>query len=296
MHYDSMIYRPPTEAYTQLLQVTSGCSHNTCIYCNMYEGVDFKVSPIEEIKADLKEIAPYSSTIRRIYLLNGDPFALSFEKLKEIALLVKKYIPLCNTITMYASVNSIKDKTVDELKVLRKLGINHLYMGIETGHDDTLKYINKGNTSEEAKVQLKKLNEANMDFITILMYGIAGKGKGIENAKATAELMNEVKTIGIGPMNLNILQGTVLYDLMRKGKFEEASDLEKLEELRALIENLEQKEEMLFSCIHMSNLLSLDGTLPRDKKKFLKEIDRVIDYVKKDKISFDKKKSFGRTI
>lgn len=296
MHYDEMIYRPPTEAYTLLLQVTSGCSHNKCTYCNMYEGVRFKLSPIDDIRDDLREASMKSPNTQRVYLLNGDPFVMSFEKLKEIAILIKQYLPKCETITMYASVNSVKDKTVEQLKELRRLGINELYFGIETGYDETLKAINKGSTSSDAYEQLAKLNEANMDFLSIIMYGVAGKGKGEANAEATAKLLSEVETIAIGPMNLSVLQGTQIYEQVKNGEFEEADELEKLKELRVLIQNLEVKRSTYFTCMHISNLVSLNGVLPNDKAKFLKELDTVIESVENKEIELKQRDFFGNSI
>lgn len=296
MHYDEMIYRPPTEAYTLLLQITSGCSHNECSFCDMYRAVKFKPSPISEIIDDLEEAYIKYPDTERVYLLNGDPFVLSFEKLREIALLIRKYLPKCETITMYASIDSVKNKTVEQLKELRSLGINELYFGIETGHNETLASINKGNTAEDSLEQLKKLNEANMDFLSIIMYGVAGKGKGVENAVATAKLLNEVKTMAIGPMNLNVMAGTPLFEQVQRGEFTEADDLEKLIELKTLIENLDVKNNTFFTCMHISNLVSLNGYLPQDKETFLKSLNETIIGINIGKIKLNKKNFFGNKI
>ena len=193
MKYDEVIYRPPSEAYTLLLQVTSGCSHNKCTYCNMYKDVLFKTESLEQIEKDLIEAKKTHKNTEKIYLLNGDPFSLSADKLKDIAKLIHKHLPNCQTISMYASISNIENKTMEELKELRALGINDLYIGVETGFDESLKHINKGNTSKEAIEQLQRLNEASIEFISIIMYGVAGKGKGIANALATAKLLNSVK-------------------------------------------------------------------------------------------------------
>ncbi|MFV0519086.1 MAG: radical SAM protein [Lachnospirales bacterium] len=296
MHYDEKIYRPPTEAYTLLLQVTSGCSHNKCIFCNMYEGVKFKVSPIEEIIQDLSEIKLKAPNTKRIYLLNGDPFSLSFEKLKEIAILIKEYLPLIEVITMYASINSVKNKSVEELRILRELGINELYFGIETGFDEALENINKGNSSFDAIEQLLKLNNAKMDFYSIIMYGVAGENLGVTNAICTANLLNKVKTLGIGLMNLSVMEGTKLYDRVQEGSFIEASDLEKVKEIRAFIQELEVKSETFLTCIHISNLLSLEGNLPYDKDKFLKQLDEAIKAIIEGKKELNKRDFFGKNI
>ena len=156
MHYDEKIYRPPQEANTLLLQVTSGCSHNECIYCSMYKGVKFKLSPIEEIKQDLKEFQMIYPQADRIHLLNGDPFCLSTGKLKEICNLILEYLPFVRTITMYTSIKNIMLKTLEELIELKELGINDLYIGLETGNEETLKDIKKGSTAQDALREMKK--------------------------------------------------------------------------------------------------------------------------------------------
>lgn len=276
MKYDSNIYRPPSEAYTLLLQVTSGCSHNKCTYCNMYKDVQFKTETLEQIEKDLIEAKSFYQYGERIYLLNGDPFCLSADKLKSIAKLINKHLPNCKTISMYSSISSIKSKTIDELKELRSLGINDLYIGIETGNDEALKNIKKGNTSEEAIEQLRRLNEAGIDFISIIMYGVAGHGKGIENAIDTAKLLNSANSKVIALMNLTLIPGTDLYEESLRGEFLESSELEKLIEVKTLIENLNLKTETAFSSIHISNIAPLNGTLPRDKQKFIDRLNAAI--------------------
>lgn len=276
MKYDEVIYRPPSEAYTLLLQVTSGCSHNKCTYCNMYKDVSFKTESLEQIEQDLIEARETHKNTKKIYLLNGDPFSLSGDKLKEIAALIHKHLPNCETISMYASISNIENKTMEELKELKALGINDLYIGVETGFDESLKHTNKGNTSKEAIEQLQRLNEASIDFISIIMYGVAGKGKGIENALATAKLLNSVKSKAIALMNLTLIPDTDLYEEAKRGDFIEASEKEKLIEEKTLIENLDLKNDTLFSSIHMSNIESLNGSLPRDKEYFINRLNKVI--------------------
>lgn len=276
MKYDNIIYRPPSEAYTLLLQVTSGCSHNKCSYCNMYKDVQFKTESLEQIEKDLIEAKKFHANTKKIYLLNGDPFALSANKLKLIAELIRKHLPHCETISMYSSIKNIQDKTTEDLKALKALGINDLYIGIETGHDESLRHINKGNTSQEAREQLQRLNNASIDFISIIMYGVAGQGKGVENALATAELLNSVRSKAIALMNLTLIPGTELYQEVIAGNFVEASQQEKLVEVKTLIENLNLKDQTLFSSIHMSNLESLNGILPRDQQSFIDRLNKVI--------------------
>ena len=242
----------------------------------MYKDVQFKVESLQQIEKDLIEAKKYHKNTKRIYLLNGDPFSLSADKLKAIARLIHKHLPNCETISMYASIDNIKSKTKEELEALRALGINDLYIGVETGYDQALKHINKGNTAKEAANQLQRLNEASIDFISIIMYGVAGQGKGVENAIATAELLNSVQSKAIAVMNLTLIPTTTLYQESIKGDFVESSQQEKLIELKILIENLDLKDDTLFSSIHISNIESFNGILPRDKQVFIDKLNKVI--------------------
>ncbi|TYR78704.1 radical SAM protein [Priestia megaterium] len=277
MKYDEKIYRPPLEANTLLLQVTSGCSNNNCTYCNMYKDVNFKTETLDQIEKDLLEARGYYPDAKRIYLLNGDPFILSAKRLKDIAKLVKKHLPECETITMYASIQSIALKTMEELKELKAAGINDLYIGLESGNDEVLDHVKKGYTANEAKKQLQRLNEAGIEFFSIIMYGIAGKGKGISNAVDTAALLSEVKSKSIFPMSTTLIPGTELHMEYLRGEFEEATEMERIIELKALIENLNVKDDTIISTLHASNSLTISGILPRDKKTF---VDGLNDFIK----------------
>ena len=171
MHYTGTVWRPPFEFRSLLLQVTTGCSHNGCSFCSMYRNTPFRVSPIEEVRADLSEAAWRFPETERIFLLSGDAFVLPAEKLLKIAEAAHQALPRLKTISCYASVQNVKNKTVPELKALRAAGINEPNFGIETGLPDLLKAMNKGFTLEEAREQLGKLREAGMDFSANLILG-----------------------------------------------------------------------------------------------------------------------------
>lgn len=171
MHYSGTVWRPPFEFRSLLLQVTTGCSHNGCSFCSMYRNTPFRVSPMEEVRADLSEAARRFPETERIFLLSGDAFVLPAEKLLKIAEAAHQALPRLKTISCYASVQNVKNKTVPELKALRAAGINEPNFGIETGLPDLLKAMNKGFTLEEAREQLGKLREAGLDFSANLILG-----------------------------------------------------------------------------------------------------------------------------
>lgn len=276
MNYEGIVYRPPIEANTFLLQVSIGCAHNKCTYCNMFKEKCFRVLPLSKIEESLKLAKQYYRRIERVFLVDADAFVLKAELLKSIATLIREYFPECETITMYSSIQNIKSKTIEELKELRRIGINDLYVGIESGSDEVLLKVNKGHTVKEVIEQLDKLNEANIDHASLIMFGIGGKGKGIENAKATAKLLNRVKPKIIINATLAVFEETKLYEEVQNGIFVEASELENLIEEKTFIENLEL-DETFFWGNHVSNSTGIAGILGKDKESMIKKVEYSIE-------------------
>ena len=153
MHFTGQIYRPPTEAETPMLEVTSGCSHNKCAFCDMYRNSPFCVAPLWQVEQDLQELAQSGQVQDRIYLTGGDPFILSADKLRALAKLIRQYLPQVQTLTCYCSIRDLMGKTDAELCALRAAGYNHLFVGLETGYPPAVEMINKGHTLEEAHPQ-----------------------------------------------------------------------------------------------------------------------------------------------
>ena len=160
MKYTGLTYRPPFEAHSLLLQVTAGCSHNKCSFCTMYRNVPFSTESMGQIESDLREAREYTPDAERVFLENGDPFCLSADRLAEITEKIHEYLPMVETIAMYASIKNIQGKTDEELKLLHTLGINELNIGVESGLDDALAMMNKGYTAAQAVNELLRLKDA----------------------------------------------------------------------------------------------------------------------------------------
>jgi len=280
MHYTGTIYRPPYEANTPLLQVTSGCSHNDCKFCSMYKDVRFRVSPMEEIEEDLNEISKLYQHTERIFLLSGDAFVLSFEKLKAVLLKVKEYLPRCETITMHARISNIKGKTVEQLKELRRLGVNDLVLGTESGDDETLLRMNKGNTAQEIVEQCKKLEEAGIAYLVTFLNGLAGHEKGKTHAIESAKIYNQLKPACTGGGSLTLFPETELCKQAQRGEFIESSELERTIELKTFLENLDIDTYIL---THHTATVSIGGKFPENKQKTLDALQHVIDHFDEEK-------------
>jgi len=274
MHYTGPIFRPPFEAYTPLLQITVGCSHNKCKFCSMYKDVQFKVSPMEEIEADLDELRNANPNIKRIYLLNADPFVLSFEKLKPIILKIKEYLPKCKSISMFARISNIKNKTIDQLKELRSLGVTYLYTGPESGDDETLLMVNKKLTSADIVEQCKKLEEAGIKYGVTFLNGLAGSKRSKEHAIESAKTYNQIKPKFTGIAGLTLFPETDLYMEAQIGEFDDSTEFERLIEVKIFIEHLNIDT---YIRSHHTSTVYIEGNFPENKQEILDKLQHAID-------------------
>ena len=230
-------------------------------------GVQTCALPILQIIADLKDASGYNPYTERVFLVGGEPLCLPFEQMKEILTQIKKYLPYCACVSMYASIKNLRDKTVEQLKELHRLGLGFLYIGLESGSDRILKQMKKGHTAAEAVEQLKKLNEAQIPFNSILIYGLGGTGCAKENAVESAKMLNQVRSANIIMMNLTVFPDTELEKWCKDGSFVQASGRERIEELAYLLEALELTTPTGFSTSHVTNPVMITGTLPYDKRE-----------------------------
>ena len=160
MHYTGTIWRPPYEAYSLLIQVTAGCTHHSCKFCTLYEDLPFKfrMSPLEEVKSDLKEANHYYKDADRVFFTGANPFVLSVDKLKILAKMVHEYFPNCQSIGCFARITDVSQKSVKDLQELKDLGYDGITFGIETGDDEALVFMKKGYLSKDIIEQCKNLN------------------------------------------------------------------------------------------------------------------------------------------
>ena len=271
MTYEGVTYRPPYEAGSFLLQVTKGCSHGKCTFCTMYRGIPFTTESFEDVKAEIIEAGAFYPNVSRVFLENGDPFCLSAERLIRIAECIREYMPKVETIAMYASVKNIIGKTDEELRQLRALGINDLNIGVESGLDDALELLGKGYTADQADYELRRLKEAGFNYGANVIFGSAGAGRGLENAEATAALLNAAEPDTVFTGTIHASYGCPLYDDIQSGKFKDSTFGEYIDEEERLLECLGLTNSKYYST-HPSNISGLRGRLQRDKDRLLSEI------------------------
>lgn len=279
MQYTPPVFRPPFEESSLLLQAAIGCSHNKCSFCSMYRGVKFQAESLSQIETDLQEVrAKNHIWYKRIFLLGGDAFVLSAERLKAIALKCSEYLPRLENISMYASIMNIKNKSDHELRELVSVKINDLNIGFETALDDMLEYFNKGFTLDEARTQLLRLKEAGINFSLNIIIGAAGSKRYIENARANINFLNEIQPPFIFAGTMHIEKNTPLYDDVLAGNFTECTVGENISEEIELLRGLEMQNTYFYGR-HVSNTIPVWGNLPEDKEKMLAYIDEELKFI-----------------
>ncbi len=271
LHFDGPVWRPPYEATSQLLQVTAGCTWHRCKFCTLYGNHKFRMSPMEEIESDLKVIHLYQPRARRIFLTGANPFVLTTDRLTDIALLIRKYIGKGNpTIGCFARITDISRKSAEDLRQLHQLGFDYITIGVESGDSETLARVNKGYTADDITTQCLKLEEAGIHYNMFYLAGLAGHGLGTRNALRSAEVFNHLNPACIGILSLTLFPDSPLYREVKEGKFREATEHERFDELICLIKNLKCRTHILGRTV--SNPVPFTGFLPTDRSVLLHDL------------------------
>lgn len=276
MHYTGTVYRAPMDAMNPLLEITQGCTHNSCKFCNMYKDIPFKMSPLEWIEEDLQELQHVVPHTKRLTFVGANPFVLSYDKLMVILNLVHKYLPDVNYITTQTRVSDIQNKTVDQLKELHANGIEKLYLGIESGDDWTLQRINKGYTSDIIIPQSLKLEQAGIKYWLTFMNGIADRKHSYDHALHSAQIFSQLHPEAIGSGSLVLFPDTVLAQEANSGLFKPLTEKERMEEMKVFLENLHMENNTQF-VMHHTSALQMNGYIPRDQEEFIQRLEKAIN-------------------
>ena len=272
MHFAKNVYRNPTYPGA-LIEVTRGCTHNKCTFCNMYLEEPFRVTPIEIFKEDLKELRAYYPKVPQMQWVGGNPFALSADKLIERAELAYEQFPELEHIGMFCNINDIKTKTDEELRKLRALNIE-LFIGQESGDDWTLKFVNKGYTQADILEQCARLDEAGFTYGATFLSGLAPIEHSEDHATRTAEVFNKLHPYMVGTGSLVLFPGTQMSKWAQEGKFVPLTELELMKELRLFLSIL--NIPCLLSA-HHSSALRIGGRFPDRKVEMLAKLDKAIE-------------------
>lgn len=272
MHYEGRIIRPPSEANSILLQITVGCSHNKCTFCGTYKDKRFKIKSDETIMEDIDFAAQYCKRQNRVFICDGDALIVPQKRLLKYFLEIEKKLPWVERVGLYANTKGISMKSPEELEELRRHGLGIVYMGLESGDDETLKAVNKGATAEKMIRMGRKIKDAGIKLSVTVLLGLAGKERSQVHAEETGRVLSRMDPDFVGALSLMIVPGTPLYGEYKAGRFPLLSSDEMLRELRTMIAHTELSDG-LFHANHASNYLPIRTRLPQDKAKTLSLID-----------------------
>lgn len=275
MHYEGTCIRPPSEAYSILLQVTLGCSHNKCTFCGTYKDKPFTIKPNYIILSDILFASKYMRNQDRVFLMDGDALIIPQKRLTWILDKINEHLPWVKRVGAYANAKSISMKSLDDLIELREKKLGILYLGVESGDDETLKKINKGTTAKNLIEMGKKVKRAGIKLSVTVLLGVAGTERSLIHAKATGELLSEMDPDYVGALTLMLIPGTPLYEDFAHGKFNMPDQRGLLTELREMLYHTKLSRGLFFSN-HASNYLPIKARLPKGKKEALGLIDRAL--------------------
>lgn len=300
MHYTGTIWRPPYEADSLIIEATAGCTHHRCKFCTLYEELPFafRPSPMEHIEADLLEAQTWfhdplrkaeerlfeldEVKMERIFLAGANPFALSTQRLLEIAGLVHEYFPQTRSIGCFSRVTDVTMKSDEDLAALARADFDGLTIGIETGYDEALAFMDKGYEAGDIVRECRRLDAVGIGYAFFCLAGVAGKGHGIENAQATAAVCNQTNPWLVGVNMLTVYKSSELYREIDAGHWVEAGEVEKYEEIQELVRGLKIPTEL--AMLGASNPVMIRGRLPEQREEIVKTIERVIKDVGEERL------------
>ena len=277
MQYYGDVYRPPSEAYSLIIQATLGCSQNTCAFCTMYKNKEFYIRPTEEVLADLTEMSEsrYCSRIKRIFLADGDALIINTADLITILDACYRLFPSCERVTSYASPRSLVRKTEEELEALCAHGLRMVYLGLESGSDRVLRKMRKGFRAAQIIEAGRKVKKAGILLSVTAISGLGGTELWREHAIETAQALSAMNPEYIGLLTLAVGDGSPLEQWIQNGDFQLLDVEEILLETRELLIHIDSPGS-IFRMNHASNYLSLAGTLNTDRQALIDKTDAAL--------------------
>lgn len=276
MKFAEPVYRPPMESHSLLLPVTQSCNWNKCNFCYRLKDYPFLVTTPEDLEQEILSQKPFYPPDTDIFLVGSNTFVLPMRKFREFFTVIRKHYPDVGKVSMFSRIDAIADKSGQDLQELKELGVRQLYVGTENGNNDALDLMNKGHNAAEAIAQLKRLDAVGILYTLFYIIGMGGKGAGIRSAKETAAMFNQLNPVRIVSTGMTVTEGTGAARLQKEGKFIQASEREKIEELRLFLAEL--KVDTFYDGIHYLNPLHyrFQTSDSAARNKILADIDRIL--------------------
>lgn len=271
VRYKGKVYRPPSEAYSLIIQVTYGCSHNRCAFCDMYDDKHFAMRPMEEIREDFEQARRVYRRVERVFLADGDALMRKTDDLVQILGLIYGLFPECQRVTCYASPTSLQIKPEEELRLLREKGLKMVYMGLESGCDAVLERMDKGHTAAQIIAAGQKARRSGLQLSVTAISGLGSRELWREHAVETAQAFNAMNPEYIGLLTLMVEPGTPLEKWVREGSFYVLKPVEVMQEMELFLQHIDSPGSV-FRMNHASNYLTLKGTLNQDRERLLQQV------------------------
>lgn len=307
--YELPPFRPPTEAYSLLIRATRNCSWNRCQFCRMYGDTKLEIRPVEEVKGDIRtmrqvadELSAWArqtghgervdlvarangilwlderGEVKNVFIADSNSIIMKATELAEICRFIYETFPSVERVTSYGRAKTLAKKSLPDLELLRTAGLTRLHVGLETGDDELLAYVEKGATAAEMITGGRKALEAGFELSEYVMPGLGGRERWEQHARETARVLSEINPHFIRLRTLGLAPGMPLYDKMQRGEFTMQTLEGLLIEVRTLIEGLDVTSEFVVSD-HSANyyMWGIDGTLPGDRGQMLAALDAILE-------------------
>ena len=277
LRYEGSIWRPPSEAQSLILQATVGCSHNSCIFCVSYKMKKYRVRGAKEIQSDLDSLPKsYKERVSRVFLADGNALAMKTSELLDTLRVLSTTLPSLTRVGVYGYAKDVREKSIEDLRTLKNAGLGIVYLGLETGDDELLRWVRKGVDSLENIEACKKIRDAGIPLSLTIILGLGGLENSEIHAKATALILNKIDPEYIGALTLMTPPGTHIHDLVNSKDFIPMEPMDILKELKMLVENLDLSN-CVFRTNHASNYLPIRGVLNTDKERIIEILTETIN-------------------
>lgn len=268
-------FRPPAEADSLILQIDEGCPYNACTFCGMYKGLPYHQRSLEDISRLIVREARHAPETHRIFLADGDVMSRSAEELRRILTELGQAFPELARVNLYATGRSIAAKSDAELRELKALRLHTLYLGLESGDEETLLRVKKGETAAAMAAACGRAQDAGLRVSVMVLLGLGGRERRDEHASATAVALNRMQPRLLSVLRVIPVPGTELHRQVERGSFMPVTEHQAVAELRAMVAKLEL-QNTVFRANHTSNVFPLEARFPRDKPRLLAELDHLL--------------------
>ena len=274
--YVGDVYRPPSEAYSLIVQATIGCTHNKCSFCKMFKEKRFQTRPTEDIIADFAWARKRYRSVPRVFLADANALCLKTDKLMPILTYIEDNFPECERVTIYGRASDILRKTEDELRQLREHGLTMVYIGAESGSDKVLEMCRKGETRQQLIDAVRRIEKVGIKASVTFISGLAGKDGWEDHAIQTGTMITEMNASYVSLLTLLVDPQAPMYEDIQSGRLKLLTPQEVLAETHLMLENANPEKKCIFRSNHASNYLSLKGDLPEDRDRFLAQIENAM--------------------